>query len=106
MQYSSKDKRIRLKLVRRALPVDDCMAGRPQLLRIQAFLDTLRYRPSPLRAKAAGKIGPIRCPAIDLSPHALMPSSLAAVPPRTAVRSSSLRPGVLRIRSTAVLVHG
>ena len=41
-----------------------------------------------------------------LRAYALMPSSLAAVPPRIAVLSSSLRPGVLRIKSTAVLVHG
>ena len=35
-----------------------------------------------------------------------MPSSRAAVPPRMAIRSSSLRPGVLSTRSTSVLVHG
>ncbi len=38
--------------------------------------------------------------------YVLMPSSFAAVPPRTAARSASLRPGVLMTRSTAVFVHG
>jgi hypothetical protein len=33
-----------------------------------------------------------------------MPSSLAAVPPRMAMRSSSLRPGVDRIWSTVQVV--
>ena len=35
-----------------------------------------------------------------------IPSSRAAVPPRMAIRSSSVRPGVLSTRSTSVLVHG
>jgi hypothetical protein len=38
--------------------------------------------------------------------QAAMPSSRAAVPPRIAIRSSSLNPGVLSTRSTSVLVHG
>lgn len=38
--------------------------------------------------------------------YILMSSSLAAVPPRIAIFSSSLMPGVSRMRSTAVLVHG
>ena len=41
-----------------------------------------------------------------LYPLMEIPSSRAAVPPRIASRSASLRPGVSRTRSTAVFVHG
>ena len=40
------------------------------------------------------------------SAQAAIPSSRAAVPPRMAIRSSSVSPGVLSTRSTSVLVHG
>src|SRR5207302_1278094 len=45
---------------------------------------------------------------LELAPprYALIPRSLAAVPPSIATRSSSLRPGVPRMWSTDVLVHG
>ena len=38
--------------------------------------------------------------------YALIPRSLLAVPPSMATLSASLTPGVLRMRSTAVVVHG
>jgi hypothetical protein len=38
--------------------------------------------------------------------HLVSASSLAAVPPRMLTRSSSVRPGVSRMSSTAVRVHG
>ena len=38
--------------------------------------------------------------------QASMPSNLAAVPPRMAIRSSSLKSGVFMTRSTSVLVQG
>lgn len=44
--------------------------------------------------------------ASDMEGHALIPSKRAAVPPRIAIRSSSLRSGVLSTRSTSVLVQG
>ena len=45
-------------------------------------------------------------PWVAARPYDLIPSSRAAVPPRIASLSSSLKPGVPRIRSTCVLVQG
>ena len=43
---------------------------------------------------------------VDCSAYPLMPSRRAAVPPSIATRSSSVRPGVARMWSTDVCVHG
>ncbi len=49
----------------------------------------------PIRSAIFG-VGSRRLPALREAPAQLMPRSLAAVPPRTAMRSSSLKPGIGR----------
>ena len=55
-----------------------------------------------IRARRANRPLPPR----SAGHHLVSASNLAAVPPRMLIRSSSVRPGVSRMWSTAVRVHG
>ena len=59
--------------------------------------DGLGAQPLDARPKPVDRVEPVQ---------GLMPISFCAVPPRMAIRSASLRPGVDITRSTSVLVHG
>src|SRR5215467_10390610 len=58
----------------------------------------------PVISLPAGKFAMLRRRGYEPGPA--MPSSLAAVPPRIAMRSSSLKPGIDMTWSTGTLFHG
>jgi hypothetical protein len=73
------------------------------LLRVVNYLMCMALR---LIRPAISDVESSLLPALREAPAQLMPRSLAAVPPRMAMRSSSLRPGIDMMWSTGTLFHG